>query len=99
MYRSSYICIPSITSLPLAAPRGGEGVFRKMGGFSSMENYFFLKKKWVKVWWIEMFVLLLQRTIFQREAAKLSHHPTDEGYFFVRKRCSLILSIKRLHFI
>lgn len=23
-----------------------------------------------------------------------SHHPTDEGYFFVRKRCSLILSLK-----
>ena len=34
---------------------------------------FFLKKKWVKVWWIEMFALFLQCTIFQREAAKLSH--------------------------
>ena len=28
---------------------------------------FFFEKKWVKVWWIEMFALLLQCTIFESE--------------------------------
>lgn len=46
---------------------------------------FFLKKKWVKVWWIEMFALLLQCSKPQREAAKLSHPLKDEGYFFCKK--------------
>ena len=59
---------------------------------------FFLKKKWVKVWWIEMFALLLQCTIFQREAAKLSHTPADEGYFFL-EICSLHLIVTLLLFL
>ena len=47
---------------------------------------FFLKKKWVKVWWIEMFALFLQCSKIKVSAAKLSHPLKDEGYFFVRKR-------------
>ena len=52
----------------------------------------------MKVWWIEMFALLLQRTIFLGEAAKLSHPLKDEGYFFFRKRCSLYLIDKKTPF-
>lgn len=50
-----------------------------------MGELFFLKKKWVKVWWIEMFALLLQCSNIHGEAAKLSHPLKDEGYFFFRR--------------
>lgn len=43
----------------------------------------FLKKNAVKVWWIEMFALLLQCPNIHGEAAKLSHPLKDEGYFFL----------------
>lgn len=59
---------------------------------------FFLKKKWVKVWWIEMFALLLQCSKPQREAAKLSHPPRMRAISFLGKRCSLYLIDKKTPF-
>ena len=63
--------------------------------FEIWGELFFLRKNLVKVWWIEMFALFLQCPIFLCEAAKLSHHPTDEGYFFFRREMQPdILSLK-----
>ena len=45
-----------------------------------------------------MFALLLQCSIFQREAAKLSHPPADEGYFFFRKEMQPNLIDKKTPF-
>lgn len=63
-----------------------------------MRIFIFFEKKWVKVWWIEMFALFLHRTIFLGEAAKLSHPPADEGYFFL-EICSLHLIVTLLLFL
>lgn len=60
---------------------------------------FFLKKNVVKVWWIEMFVLLLQCSNIHGEAAKLSHPLKDEGYFFLEEICSLHLIVTLLLFL
>lgn len=46
-----------------------------------------------------MFALLLQCTIFLGEAAKLSHPPADEGYFFLEEICSLHLIVTLLLFL
>ena len=51
-------------------------------GWFVVGELFFLRKNLVKVWWIEMFALLLQRTIFLGEAAKLSHPPRMRAISF-----------------
>ena len=55
---------------------------------------FFLKKNVVNVWWIEMFALFLQCSKIKVSAAKPSHPPTDEGYFFLGRDAACILSLK-----
>ena len=57
-------------------------IYGTLEGLVLLVELFFLKKKWVKVWWIEMFALLLQRTIFLGEAAKLSHPPRMRAISF-----------------